>query len=144
MVESNKNKSLLLGLAAGTALVGAAVLYYFMQGDNDSTDTAVTAGPMTITQELEAAGLMEIQRHGEMLDPKYLLKLLNFVTVSGRKRRETERSAALEERLRLYKAKKDDEYKQLVKSEFEKDDQMCQVVMEDLTKALDLDQQEFS
>ena len=50
MVESNKNKSLLLGLAAGTALVGAAVLYYFMQGDSDSADTAVTAAsPMTIT-----------------------------------------------------------------------------------------------
>lgn len=87
---------------------------------------------------------MKVQRNGEMLDHNYLLKLLNFVTVSGRKRRETERSAALEERLRLYKAKKDDEYRTLVKSEFEKDDQMCQVVMDDMTKALDLDQKEFS
>ena len=40
-----------------------------------------------------------------MLDPKYMLQLLNFVTQTGRKRRSTERNEALERRLQLYKDK---------------------------------------
>ena len=57
-----------------------------------------------------------------MLDPKYLLRLLNFVTLTGRSRREAERNEALERRLQLHKDKKDDEYRELVKEQFERDD----------------------
>ena len=57
-----------------------------------------------------------------MLDPKYLLRLLNFVTLTGRSRRETERNEALERRLQLYKEKNEKEYREIVKDQFEKDD----------------------
>ena len=57
-----------------------------------------------------------------MLDPKYLLRLLNFVTLTGRSRREAERNEALERRLQLYKEKNEKEYREIVKDQFEKDD----------------------
>ena len=79
-----------------------------------------------------------------MLDPKYMLQLLNFVTQTGRKRRESERNEALERRLQLYKDQRDDEYRELVKEQFEKDDKMAQQVMTELMAELtETSEQEF-
>ena len=141
MVESsNKNKGLFLGIAAATAVVGAALLYHFVfSGDDDDGDAQ-------ILKELQAAGLDKVKKtpDGTMLDPKYMLQLLNFVTQTGRKRRETERNAALERRLQLFKEKKDDEYRELVKEQFEQDDRMAQQVMTELMAELtETSEQEF-
>lgn len=41
MVE-NKNKGLFLGIAAATALIGAALLYHYVSGDDDGDDGPAT------------------------------------------------------------------------------------------------------
>ena len=39
MVEQSKNKNLMLGVAAATALVGAALLYHFIFSDGDEEES---------------------------------------------------------------------------------------------------------
>ena len=140
MVEQNKNRGLLIGIAAASALVGAALLYHFFTSGEDGEEGS------PIERELKAAGLDEVKKtpDGQMLDPKYMLKLLNFVTKTGKARRQEERDAALATRLELFKEKKDDLYRELVKDEFEKDDRMCQAVMQETMGCLDTSEQEFS
>lgn len=59
MVESgNKNKGLFLGVAAAAALVGAALLYHFMSGEDGES----SSGEKQIVKELKAAGMFEIKR----------------------------------------------------------------------------------
>ena len=144
MVEStNKNKGLFLGIAAATAVVGAALLYHFVFSGDDEDDSGSGA---PIMQELQAAGLDKVKKtpDGTMLDPKYMLQLLNFVTLTGRKRRGAEREAALERRLQLFKENNDEEYRALVKEQFEKDDMMSQQVMQELMQELsETSEQEF-
>ena len=57
MVEENKNKGLFLGIAAATALIGAALLYHYVSGDDDEETPA--GGMMA---ELEEAGLAQVKR----------------------------------------------------------------------------------
>jgi len=117
--QSNKNKTIFLGVAAAAAVVGAALLWHFFSeggGDEDSQ----------IMRELKEANLDEVKKTPDgMLDPQYLLRLLNFVAKTSRKRRDDERNEALERRLEFYKEGKNDEYRALVKEQFEKDDEMC-------------------
>jgi len=49
-----------------------------------------------------------------MLESQYLLKLLNFITLTSRKRRQVDRDAALERRLVLHKEGNKKEYRDLV------------------------------
>ena len=57
MVEQkNSNKGLLIGVAAGCALVGAALLYHFFS-ESDSAD-----GGSDIAKELKNAGLDEVKK----------------------------------------------------------------------------------
>mmetsp|Transcript_20830 Transcript_20830/g.25511 ORF Transcript_20830/g.25511 Transcript_20830/m.25511 type:complete len:243 (+) Transcript_20830:44-772(+) len=146
MVESdNKNKGLFLGIAAATAVVGAALLYHFVFAGDDEEESG--SSHAQVMRELTEAGLEKVKKTPDntMLDPKYMLQLLNFVTKTGRTRRETARNEALDERLRLYKEGKDDEYRELVKQQFEADDQMCQQVMQELMAELtETNEQEFS
>ena len=97
MVEK-ENKGLMLGISAATALIGAALLYHYVSGDAEDDDT-----PQGIMAELQEAGLEEVKRNGPNLDPQYVCKMLNFVTVTGRKRRHDERMAAIAERREHYK-----------------------------------------
>lgn len=141
MVESNKNKGLFLGIAAATAVVGAALLYHFVFADEAEED-----GATGIQAELEDAGLAEVKKHpnGAMLDPQYMLKLLNFVTTTARKRRQGDRDAAIAQRREAYKAENWDEYRDIIKDQFMKEDQMCQVVMREVLDHLtDTSEQEF-
>jgi len=110
MVESNKNKGLFLGIAAAAAVVGAALLYHFVIAGDEEEETATgqaSSSQGNILEELKEAGLDKVKKtpDGTMLDPKYMLQLLNFVTQTGRKRREGERNEALKRRLELYKEK---------------------------------------
>ena len=96
-------------------------------------------------KDLKAKGLNEVKKNpsGQLLEPKYLLELLNFVAIDARKRRETERNAALERRLEFFKNKQDAEYRQLVAEEFKKDDEMCEVVLKEILALIDTDQKTF-
>ena len=58
MVEDNKNKGLFLGIAAGAAIVGAALLYHFVFSDDG--DEAADSG--ALLAELEAAGLDKVKK----------------------------------------------------------------------------------
>ena len=142
MVEKdNKNKGLFLGLAAATALVGAALMWQYVFNADDDEDEAATGG---IQAELETAGLFEVKKQNGMLDPQYMVKLLNFVTCLSRKRRETERSAALETRREAMKVKNWDEYRGIVKEQFMAEDQMCQAVLREALEVLtETTEQEF-
>ena len=140
MVE-NKNKTLFLGIAAASALVGAALLYHYVFSDADD-ETAVP----NIMEELKEAKLDVVKKSasGNMLDPKYMVELLNFVTTTGRKRREGERNQALEARRAAYKANNWDEYREIVATQFQKEDQMCQTVMREVLDVLtETSEQEF-
>ena len=55
MVEKKDNKGLLLGVAAATALVGAALLYHYVFADPDAEDDE--AGASDIQQLLKDANL---------------------------------------------------------------------------------------
>ena len=142
MVEKdNKNKGLFLGLAAATALVGAALMWQYVFNADDDEDEAATGG---IQAELEAAGLFEVKKQNGMLDPQYMVKLLNFVTCLSRKRRETERNAALDTRREAFKEKKWDAYRDIVKEQFMAEDQMCQAVLREALEVLtETTEQEF-
>ena len=100
MVSKNENKGLFLGVAAATALVGAALLYHFAFSEGD--DEGEAGG---IVAELTAAGLEEVKKapNGQGLDPQYMLKMLNFVTKAARSRRSAERKAAIDERREHFK-----------------------------------------
>lgn len=127
-----------MGIAAATALVGAALLYHFVFSDGDDAD----AEPQ-IMQDLKEQGLDEVKKaaNGKMLDPEYFLKLLNFITTNGRKRRDAERKEALDERRECYKSKNWDRYRAIVQEQFMAEDQMMQRVMADVVENLDgLDQ----
>ena len=59
MVEGdNKNKGLILGVAAGAALIGAALLYHFVFSDDG--DEAADSG--ALLAELETAGLDKVKK----------------------------------------------------------------------------------
>lgn len=55
----NKNKGLFLGIAAATALIGAALLYHYVSGDADDDDGEETG----IMAELNEAGLATVKRN---------------------------------------------------------------------------------
>ena len=80
MVEqpTKNSKGLYLGVAAAAAVVGAALLYHFVFAGDDEEGGADSQ----IMQELADAGLDTVKKtpDGQMLDPKYMLQLLNFVT----------------------------------------------------------------
>ena len=121
MVE-NKNKGLLLGVAAATALVGAALLYHYVFSDPEEEENSVG-----IMELLKEAKLDQVKKapSGNMLDPKYMLELLNFIAKTGRKRREAERNAALEQRRQAYKDQDWKLYHEIVAEQFQKEDLMC-------------------
>ena len=58
MVEDNKNRGLFLGIAAATALIGAALLYHYVSGDDEEEGAA--GGIMA---DLEEAGLATVKRN---------------------------------------------------------------------------------
>ena len=112
MVENKQNKGLFLGVAAATALVGAALLYHYVFSDADDEEGASVG----IMEELKEAKLDVVRKgpSGNMLEPKYMVELLNFVTTTGRKRRESERNAAIDARREAYKANNWEEYREIV------------------------------
>lgn len=67
-----------------------------------------------------------------MLDPEYFVKLLNFISTTGKKRRADERNVALEERREAYKNKNWDRYREIIGEQFEKEDRMAQSVLRDV------------
>lgn len=140
MVEENKNKGLFLGIAAATALIGAALLYHYVSGDEE--EEGATGGIMT---ELEEAGLATVQRaQTGQLDPKYTCQMLNFVTITARKRRHDERTTAINQRRECYKSENWTQYRQIVKEQFMAEDQMCQVVLRETMEVLtDVSEAEF-
>ena len=135
MVEDNKNKGLFLGIAAATALVGAALLYHFVFSDEAEEEAGSTSN---IAADLEAENLHVVKKgpNGATLDPQYMCKLLNFVTTSGRKRREADRKEALDARRTAFKADNWDDYRDIVRDQFQKEDQMCQIVMREVLELL--------
>ena len=144
MVEGNKNKGqklflrLLLGVAAATALVGAALLYHYVfaeEGAEDGEDGGAGGDTMA---ELEAAKLNEVRKHpnGNMLAPDYMVKLLNFVTQTARKRRAGEKATAMTQRREAYKSENWAEYREIVREQFMKEDQMCQLIMKEVLDCL--------
>ena len=82
-----------MGIAAATALIGAALLYHYVSGEDDDEEGAAGG----IMGDLEEAGLATVKRNEQtgQLDPVYTCKMLNFVTITARKRRHDERSAAI-------------------------------------------------
>lgn len=101
MSENNKNKGLFLGLAAATALVGAALLYHFVFSEDEEEESKANE----LQTALQEAGLDEAKKQGGMLEPQYTVKLMNFIAVNARKRRQDERNAALEKRRQCFEAK---------------------------------------
>ena len=79
---------------------------------------------------------MKAPGQSNTLDPGYLIKLLNFVTTTARKRREGERNAAIEQRRECYKNKDWDTYREIIQSQFMAEDQMCQMVMRETLELL--------
>ena len=143
MVENNKNKGLFLGVAAATALVGAALLYHYVFSDPDDEEGNA---PASIMEELKEAKLDKVRKgaSGNMLEPKYMVELLNFVTTTGRSRRAGERKTALDNRRAAYEGKHWEEYREIVATQFQKEDQMCQTVMKEALDVLtDTNEQEF-
>jgi len=144
MVEKNeKNKGLFLGLAAATALVGAALLWQYVF-TNDDDEEAEVAGS-DIQAELEAADLATVKKAANgMLEPMYMCQLLNFVTLNGRKRREGERKEAIAQRRECFKNKQWNGYRDIIQEQFMAEDQMCQTVLREVLEFLtDLSEQEF-
>ena len=97
----NWNKSLLLGVAAATALVGAAFLYHYMCEDDEEEEVSER-----IRRELIEAGLGDKvvrnkNKKGE-LDYDYTCKLLNFLTITSRKRLSKERAEMIIMRQEAY------------------------------------------
>ena len=81
MVE-NKNNGLLMAVAAGAALVGAALLYHFVFADDAEEDVDVGNDTDTLLEEMKKAKVDKVQKapNGAMLHPEYTLKLLNFIS----------------------------------------------------------------
>lgn len=62
---------------------------------------------------------------GDILEPDYMAKLLNFVTQTSLKRREAERSKILDKRRKAFKAGQFDKYRDYIIEEFYDNDKMC-------------------
>lgn len=140
MVEkANQNKGLFLGIAAASALVGAALLYHFVFNEAEEEETA------TIVDELAAQKLDVVKKapNGNMLDPEYMVKLLNCITTSAKKRREGERNTALAARRELYKSESWDAYRENVQEQFMKENTMSETVMREALEHLQIQEQTF-
>ena len=75
---------------------------------------------------LAAYGLATIKKtiDGAMMDPLYMIRLLNFMALQSKLRRADDREAAIVQRREVFKAENWDEYRNIVKSQFLKDDVM--------------------
>lgn len=115
MVEDNK-RGIMLAVGAVTALIGAALLYHYVSGDDETED----GGSGGILEDLKEAGLDEVKRSESTggLDPLYTCKMLNFVTLTARKRRHDERTAAINKRREAYKNEDWDTYRNIVREQF--------------------------
>lgn len=74
--------------------------------------------------ELEEAGLAQVKRIEQtgQLDPIYTCKMLNFVTITARKRRHDERTAAIAQRRECYRNEDWGKYRDIVKEQFMAED----------------------
>ena len=130
--ESNKNKTLLMGLAAAGVLIGAALLFHWATSEEDDDEgVASTAGnPQKLQSELEAAKLVNVKKsqHGT-LDDQYFLTLLQFVGTSARERTKGLRTKCTDDRRKYYKAEQWEQYEQTIKKALEAEDQAAQAVV---------------
>ena len=101
---------------------------------------------LDIAKGLKTAGLDEVKKtpDGQMLDPDYCLRLLNFSILTTHKRRQAERDEERKRRLELFKEGKDAEYRELVKEQLGQEDQMSQAVLQEMMVELDTTESEFS
>ena len=92
----------------------------------------------TIVDELAAQKLDVVKKapNGNMLDPEYMVKLLNCITTSAKKRREGERNTALAARRELYKSESWDAYRENVQEQFMKENTMSETVMREALEHL--------
>ena len=94
-------------------------------------------------EDLRTAGLKEVNMTPDGLDPKYLLRILNFITLTSQKRRSVEIKLAQKRRLELYKEGKETEYRELIKEEMKQSDLTSEVVLQEIMAELDISLTEF-
>ena len=123
-------------LAKVTFAVFAAFAFikYCMQGKDDEEENE-----SRVRREMSEAGVDQVERNKKrngVLDYDYTCKLLNFLTITSRKRLTKERSEMLLMRREAYQSQDWDQYRLIVKFHFLEQDQMLQTVTQEALAVL--------
>lgn len=82
--------------------------------------------------ELTNAGLTDVKKRDATLESQYVVDLLNFITIQTRKQCLSERNEALEQRRKFFKDERWDDYRNIVKDQFKKEESVCQDAMKEV------------
>lgn len=116
-MSQNAGKALWIGLAAGAALVGGAVIFHLLQSKGESSSTSACI------DDIEALGPPKKEMNG-MLSFTYFKDLMGVVQRHAKERFAEEKKDMLIKRRALLKDKKADEYKEIVSSMIKKEEMM--------------------
>ena len=80
MFSGDKRKNIFIGAGAALALIGAAIAYQLLTGEEEENENSA------IQKKLKAVGLAQVKRtpDEQMLDPDYTVRLLNFITKTAK------------------------------------------------------------
>ena len=85
MVDRNQKKTLWLGVAAVGALVGAALLWHYVNADDDE-EAAPEITPSELRSDLEKKDLVNVKRDERGIEPAYFIRLLQFIGETNKAR----------------------------------------------------------
>ena len=134
-MSSSANKALMIGLAAGGALIGAAMLFHLLQNKSGASASA-------IYEDIDALGAPKKEANGILTFP-YFKDLMSVVQKHARERFADEKKEMLQKRRRLLQDKKVDEYKEVVSEMIKKEESNFQDLMMEVIDHIGLSEQEF-
>jgi hypothetical protein len=121
MSTDNANKALVVGLLAGAAIIGGAVIFHLLQSKSSHSTSA-------LIEEIDALGEPKKEMNGILSFP-YFKDLMSLVQKHAKERFADEKKDMLTKRRQLLKDKKIDEYKELVSEMIKKEEANFQDLM---------------
>lgn len=136
MSAQNANKALWVGLAAGAALIGGAVIFHLIQGKAGSSSSNA------VIEEVDSLGPPKKEMNG-ILSFSYFKDLMSVVQRHAKERFADEKKELLSRRRALLKDGKTDEYKEVVSEMIKKEEMMFQDLMMEVMEHIGMSEQEF-
>jgi len=141
MVEQKHWKLIAIGAAA---LVGAAVVWGMMSGDEEEGPEAIPDDE--VLEALKAAKLEAVRKdkmNPNFIDTQYFLELLQFIGQSVRDQQKGEREECIIQRRAALKEKDDEQYTAIVRKMLEAEEAAVHAFLKRVLDIVEIDQQQF-